>query len=191
MQKIKAWFLTLKSNPKKVVIFFLILIVVLGVLWLAKKYLFKTAPKSLYDVAVVVRDQRSSDGGQSLKVGDVLLTKEDGHKWSKTERISYLILKMNLTKEQSEKLSKAKDRKLTKDEKVKEIEQFKANRDDMPEEELKMFEEELEQRRETILMREYRINMEKKFPDFRANDLINGHPFDGEIFDWGIVKKRK
>lgn len=187
--------LSIKRNPKKVVIFLLILALIVVAGWLVKKYVFKNKPKEVYDVAVMVREQKSSDPKEdarsSLKIGDVLLAKKSGHQWSRTEKISYLILKMDLTPEQFQKLTEPVTKKLTKDEKAKEMEQFKQGRENIPEEEIKRFKEELAQRRETVVMRKYRIKMEKYFPDFKPNDLIKGQPFDGEVFDWKIVEKKK
>ena len=65
-----------------------------------RKTVFKPAPKSLYQVAVMVRSQSNKDPVEdrktSLKKGDVLSIQDIEHKWSKTESISYLIFKMEL-----------------------------------------------------------------------------------------------
>ncbi len=194
MQKIKDFFLSIKEKPKKVIIFLLLLVVIITVVFVSKKYIFKNEPKEIYEVAIMVRSQKASDPKEdarsSLKKGDVLLAKKDGGKWSRTEKVSYLILKMNLTAKQFQKITEPVEKGLTKDEIKKEMEQFKKGREDILEEELEKYKEELKQRREIVIMRKYRINMEKYFPDFKANDLIKGQPFDGEVFDWKIVEKK-
>jgi hypothetical protein len=172
----------------------LILAIILLIVGINKKYIFKKEPKQLYEVAIMVRNQTNSneeeDKRTSLKIGDVLLVQKVGHKWSRTERVSYLLLKMNLTKSQIEKLTKPIEKKLSKREINKELEEFKQNKADIPQEELKRFTDELKKRRKTILMRQYRINMEKYFSDFKANDLIQGQPFKDQIFDWKVVEKK-
>ncbi len=167
-------------------------VVLLGGFFLYKKS--NEAPKQIYDVVVRVRNQKSADPVEdkrsSMKKGDVLLVKSEGHKWSNTEKISYLILKMNLTQEQSEKLTQSVEKELSKDEIEKEMNQFKEGRDALEQEEIDRYKEELEQRRETVVLRKYRINMSKYFLEFEANDLIKGQPFQDEIYDWGIVEKK-
>lgn len=183
-----------KNNNKKfLIIAILIAIVLIGTSLLFKK-LSNKEPKQVYEAAIMVRDQQNKDLEEdrrsSLKAGDVLLIQNEGHKWSKTESVSYLILKMNLTETQKNKLIQAKTRKMTNEEINKELEQFKQNRNDMPEDELKHFEEELKQREITLIAREYAIDMEK-FEGFKPLDLLNGQPYQTEVYDWGVVNRKK
>ena len=76
------------------------------------------------------------------------------------------------------------------DEIEEETEQFMEGRVDASEEEINSFKDELEQRRDTVVMRKYRIDMQKYFENFKPNDLISGQPFNGEVFDWGIMEKK-
>ncbi len=180
-----------KISPKKAVIGGLVLVILVVGGYFAAKF-FKPAPKKVYEVAVVVRDQNNPDPEEdrrtSLKAGDVLVVQPEGHNWSRTERISYLILKMNLTEEQKAKLTAPQEKEI----------KFK----DLPEEEKKRIEEEKkrakkegreyepEPRRETLRARAYRINLGKYFPDFKPTDLLSGQPYLDKVYDWGIVEKK-
>lgn len=142
-----------------------------------------------------VRDQNANgdekeNAKTSLKKGDVLLAQEEGHNWSTTEKVSYLILKINLTEKQREKLVDSVYKKLTRKEIKKELENFKNGRDDIPDEEIDRYKEELKNRKDVVVLRKYRINMEKYFPDFVANDLVVGQPYEDKVFDWSIVQKK-
>ncbi len=204
MQKIKEFFskiwlfaknvpIYLKTHRKKVIIYLLIIALIFLAIYLAKKYIFKEEPKQVYDVLIMIRDKKSS-GPSSLKRGDVLLTKKDNPKWSRTEQISYLILKMDLTAEQNQKITSPIDRELSEEEIEKEMKQFREGmeaRENIDKEEIERFKAELEQRRETVKARAYYIDMDKHFPDFKPQQLIKGQPYDGEVFSWKIMKKRK
>lgn len=180
------------KNTKFVIIFGVLLLIILAAATYRLNRI-RLEPKKIYNVVVMVRSQNNSDHEEdkrtSLKTGDVLMVKEDGHKWSSTENVSYLILKMNLTEEQAQKIIEPVEVKLSKDEINKEMEQFKQDRQDIPEEELNAHEEELEQRKEVVLLRKYKIDM-SEFKDFQPNDLLNGQPYQNEIYDWSIVEKK-
>jgi len=176
---------------KKILIIIGIIIVMAGATVLFRDAIFKKAPKQIYEVAIMVRSQRSNDPNEdarsSLKAGDVLLVQAEGHSWSQTEKISYLILKMNLTEEQASKLTQPKEKEV----KFKDLSEEEQER---IEEEKKRAEEEgreymEEPRTETILARQYRIKMEK-FEGFKPADLLSGQPFEDEIFTWSIVEKK-
>jgi hypothetical protein len=197
---LRAWFFSLKKNPKKMLWLLLILVVLLGGVYLAKRLFFKSEPKTVYEAAVLVRDQNSSDpnddNSNSLRAGDVLLLKQSGLQWSDTERVSYLILKMELTQSQHEKLTQTVDRELTKEEKEAELARFRerGGEQEMSEEERQRMEDEftkeLDVRRETVQARAYRIDFDK-FSAFSPDDLIKGQPFYEAVYDWGVVEKRK
>lgn len=148
-------------------------------------------PKELYEVAIMVRDQPNSgtkeDERNSLKRGDVLVLQKEGHSWSKTESISYLILKMNLDAEQVQKLTRPKTRELA----FEELSEEERGRID---EERRIAEIEgreyiPESKEEVLLAREYAIDF-TKVGEFNDADLILRQPFEGEVFDWNIVIKK-
>jgi cell division protein FtsL len=176
-----------KISLKKILLVLLAITMIVIAGWLIITKALKPKPKQLYQVAVMVRDQ-SGDISTALKSGDVLIIQDDGHKWSRTESVSYLILKMELTEEQKQKL-------LSSDEKELEFE-------DLSEEEQKRIKEEeqrakdegreyeREPRRETLRTRAYRIDLEKLgFSD--PASLIKAQPFAGQVFNWGIVEKKE
>jgi hypothetical protein len=179
------------SNKQKTIIGLMVVIIALS----GAYFIFRdSAPKQIYEVAVMVRSQdnpnKAEDMKTSLKKGDVLVVQKDEHNWSKTESISYLILNMNLTEEQSQLLSKAKTRELG----VKELSEVEREQIDK---EKKRAEEEgrdyvPERREETLIAREYRIDMTDFVEDgFKAVDLISGQPYLEEIYDWSIVERKK
>lgn len=182
-----------KYLTKKNIIWAIVgLIVIAGIAYFGPK-IFKRAPQQVYSVAIMVRSQSNPDKAEdmrsSLKAGDVLVTQKADHSWSGTEKVSYLIIKMNLTEEQAQKLTQAK---------VEEI-KFK----DLPEEERNRIEEEKKRARDedreymeeprmrTLIAREYYIDLAENFPDFKPLDLLNGQPYLDQIFDWSIVDKKK
>ncbi len=162
---------------------------------LVKKFM-NPAESFVYEVLVQARDQSGNGSPEevartTLQKGDVLLVKKgEKHSWSKTEKVSYLILKMKLTEDEAQKLVMPVERKLTRVEKKKEMEQFENGREDAPKEEMERFKDELDQRRVTTLMRKYRVNMEKYFSDFEPNALAQGQPYQEKIYDWDIVEKK-
>jgi nitrate/TMAO reductase-like tetraheme cytochrome c subunit len=188
VKKLKA----LLTKKNLIIIGVVFLVIVIG--GLLKKYVFKSAPKAIYEVAIMVRDQRNSDPSEdlknSLKKGDVLVVQKDGHTWSKNESISYLILKMELNEEQKQKLTSSEEKEI----KFKDLSQEEQDRIN---EEKKRAEEEgreyfEEPRRETLRARAYHIPLnQKEFEGFEALDLMNGQPFQDEVYGWSIVEKKE
>ncbi len=86
----------------------LIILLVAGGYWLAGK-LIDYYSTEVYSVAIMARSQFNrdpvEDARSSLKYGDVLTIQPANHSWSDLEKISYLIIKMNLTKSQVIKLT--------------------------------------------------------------------------------------
>jgi hypothetical protein len=161
--------------------------------WYAKKNLFKPPlPKKVYEIAVQVRSQENSDPVEdmrtSMKAGDVIVVQDEGHSWSNTEKVSYLILKMSLDEEQKAKLTSPEERDQTRKEKeARKPKDF----DKMPKEERKRFENEMEGRGQkvTVRTRKYRIDLEElNFTD--PNTLLSAQPYPDKIFDWGIVEEK-
>ncbi len=176
---------------KKNIIFVILFLAIVGGLF----YFFTkdSDPKQNYEVAVVIREKNKKDPGEAaraLKYGDVLLVQKEGHNWSSTERISYLILKMSLSESEKQKLTEAVEKNLTKEEIQNELNKLKERNEDMDKEELGQYKEELENRAEIIRARKYGINMEKYFGDFRPTDLIKGQHYQKEIYDWEIILKK-
>ena len=168
-------------------------LVILGVLI---NLFFKPAPKALYEVAVFAHDQgdNSAESLKSdMKIGDVLIMKkqEEGKtlNWSTTERISFLILKMELTEDEVQKLTMADEREIPKKE-WSEEEKKRAE-----EEETRAKQEGREYRpkpkTETLRPRLYRIRLEDEiFAGFLREQLMNGQPYTERVFDWGVVEKK-
>jgi len=184
-----------KNNKKTfAIIGILLLIVIAFSFFLLKDKIFKKDPKYIYEVAVMMRSQNNSDPEEdvrtSLKKGDVLVVQKEGHNWSKTEKVSYLILKMELSEAEASKLTKSKTREIPE----KELSEEERERIKEEEKRAKKAGEKYvpELREETLVAREYRINMKEseELKDLKANDLIKGQPLKDIIFDWKIVEKK-
>lgn len=139
----------------------------------------------IYEALIAVRDQYNTDPKEdektSLKAGDVLVVLPEGHNWSQTERVSYLILKLNLTEEQAAKLTSSEEKIETIDLPKEEIERAKKDG--------RKIDEEREQRT-TLRARRYRIKIEELDPNFDPNILLERQPFPDKTYDWGIVEKK-
>lgn len=181
-------FLKILENNRMILIGLgVILVVVIGVLAF---FLSKMPEKKVYEVAVMVRDQYSSnpeeDMRSSLKVGDVLVVKGEGLEWSQIEKVSYLILRMKLNEEQAQKLTQADGKEVKKPEP---IEEELANLSPEQQQDLKKEREEPDF--QTIRPRKYRINM-NKFKDFDPITLLStGQPYMDKVYDWGIVEEKQ
>jgi len=147
---------------------------------------FKPKEYKIYEALIAVRSQFNSDpvedAKNSLKAGDVLLTLPEGHNWSQTERVSYLILKMKLTEDQAQTLVAPEERKavepkpVTEEEKKQAAERKKAEGD--------------RDRMETIRARRYRVKLEELDKNFDPNILLEKQPYLDKIYDWKIVEKK-
>lgn len=181
------------QKKKLIIIAVAVIVIVVAGATIFKKG-FKASPKAFYEVAVMVRSQVSSDpvedAKSSLKAGDVIVIQNEGHNWSASEKISYLILKMELTEEQKEKLMAPKVR-------IRDKSELSEEERKMVEEEEKQMEESKERDknfvperlRETLILREYQIDF-SKLPEFSADGLMNGQPFLEEVYGWSIVKRK-
>ncbi|MCK5211344.1 hypothetical protein KAJ89_01455 [Candidatus Parcubacteria bacterium] len=201
MEKIVEFFR--RHATKKNIIAVIVILAVIAVAIGLRMTIFKPAPKQIYQVAIMVRDQVNKDKAEdlrtSLKRGDALVVQNENHKFSKTESVSYLILKMKLNEEQAAKLTMADEKELTKKEIKAEIEKMREERSqratefnqEISEEELEREEEEIRQRRISIRPRLYFIDLnQKKFEGFEANDLLEGQPFTEKVYNWRIVDKK-
>lgn len=189
--KKKFWLITekLKTIEKRKA---LMILVALGLIIggvLIYFFISKSDSKKIYEVAIMVRDQNSSNSDEdersSMKIGDVLVVKPDGQEWSQIEKVSYLILKMKLTDNQAQKLIQPETREIKKPEPSQE------ELSGLSDEQKKEFtESRKEPDYETIRPRAYRIKMDK-FKDFKAIDLLNvGQPYLGKVYGWGIVGEK-
>jgi uncharacterized membrane-anchored protein len=184
------------GKNKKIIFISAVCFLIVASSFVIKKKFFNNEVIKTYDVLVQVRDQKTGDSEDedmktSLKKGDVVLLKEEGHVWSNTEKVSYLILKMNLTEKEAQKLTESVYKKLSRKEIKKEVEKFKKERKDVSDEELDSFKDELKNRRKVVVLRKYAIDFEKYFSDFKKEDLLYGQPYDDKIFDWFIVKRKQ
>lgn len=131
-----------------------------------KNSLEEEQTKTVYQVMVAIRDQKSSDpvedARSSLKAGDVILAKSgENSPWSDTERTSTLILKMELFPEEAQKLIESVTEKNSDSEEAQE---------------------------NITLLRKYRIDFDEI--DFDAEKWNGTQLFDDKIFDWSIVEKK-
>jgi len=176
---------SLSINKKKAAIVLGALVVLIAGGYFGWQYL-KPQPKKVYEALIAVRSQANADpvedAKNSLKAGDVLLTLPEGHNWSQTERVSYLILKMNLTEDQAQTLVAPEERKAvepkpkTEEEKKQAAERKKAEGD--------------RNRMETVRARRYRIKLEELDKNFDPNILLKKQPYLDKIYDWKIVEKK-
>lgn len=183
---------------KKPIIIGLAVVLALLALWPLVQKAFKPDPKFLYQAAIFPYDQKSSnpaeDQKSSHKRGDVLVIKkeEEGKKisWSRTERITYLILKLELTEEQAQKLTMADEREIPEKDWSEEEKQMAAEEKQRAEAEGREYQP--EPKRETLRPRLYYVDLSKKpFNDFDRNVLLTGQPWEEDIFNWSIVEKKK
>ena len=123
--------------------------------------------KEVYEVAVQVRDQTNPDPEEdlrtSLKRGDAAVVFPEGHKWSDTERMSYLILKMEMSKKESKELVQS------------ETELIEGPPGEKAEENI-------------VRLRTHTINLEHI--GFNQDNVKDGQPFEDEIFEWNVVTKK-
>ncbi|MDX9855990.1 MAG: hypothetical protein WC260_04255 [Candidatus Pacearchaeota archaeon] len=170
----------MKTNYAKItIIAFILAVAVSGAIWIFMKTSEDDwgGEKARYEVLVSVRDEMSPDPEEdrrsSMKKGYVIGVYDEGQKWSDTERISFLILKMELTQEQKEKLTRPIEKESEREKSAEEKE--REGEEDMKE-------------METISIREYKIDLEKiGFED--PNSLLKGQPFEREVFGWEVVEK--
>jgi len=159
-------------------------LLVFGGYWLVSK--IGGGERQVYDALVQLKDEKNKDPEEdaknSAKAGDVILVRETGKEWSNTEKISYLILKIELNEEQANKIVQAKSKKLSKKEAIKEGIISKEAIKEMDREELKMV------LKKDVLFREYRIKIEEL--EFDPMKVRNAQPFPDEVFDWGIVERK-
>jgi len=164
-----------------------ILIIVLasifyGIYWGIKRWTNGGEIKT-YQALVAVYDEKNKDPIEdkksSMKKGYVIGLYPEDHQWSKTEEVSYLILKIKLNEKQVQKI----------------VESIEENVDTktLSEEEQEMIKKEkkdgnYQEQKNVVSIRRYKINLDKiGFSD--PNSLLNGQPLKDKVFDWEIVEK--
>lgn len=171
------------KNKKRFAFFIAIAVLIIAVtIWGIIKFKNRNNPENqpqVYEALVNIVDQKAADPIEdargSLKRGDVISVFPEGHPWSETEKISYLIVKLKITPDDAEKLTRAKTREVKRKTPEANSESDVANMKDMKEEEI-------------ILARQYQI----KLPDFDTQKFWSTHeqPFKDKVFDDGIIKKK-
>jgi hypothetical protein len=130
--------------------------------------------EGVYEALIMTVDEAPNDKNSpsALRPGDVMVIFPEGHSWSETERVSYLLLKLKLKKSDADKLVQAKTKKVQ----VRDAEPTGENGQPMGPEE------------ETVLARQYRLKIEKL--DFKASEIWKGQPYPDKIFDDGMIEKK-
>ena len=168
---------------KKRFIFFLTIIIITaiigGVLAWEKYKAVKEDPENqpqFYEALVQMTDEKRSDLEEdkisSLKAGDVLVIFPEGHLWSETEKVSYLILKLKLKQEDADKLTMAE----TKPSSSADGEN-KNNENGETQEGI-------------IRARKYRLKIEKLDFDLKKLWTGGGQPFQDKVFGEEMVEEK-
>lgn len=165
-----------------------------GGYFLVKKMFTKPAPKQVYEALVAVTDQKNSDpvedARSSLKAGDVLVVLPEGHSWSDTEKISYLILKLNLTEEEAQKLLAPE----TKEAEPKKVEPSDTGKAELSDRQSSALDKQMETARgelvETVRARAYRLKIETLGFDLQKFWENSQQPFQDKTYDWGLAEKK-
>lgn len=125
--------------------------------------------RQTYEAMVVIRDQINPDPEEdrknSLKRGDVIIVRPEGHEWSGTEYKSYLLVKMELTEKDLEKLLVPLEGEIGKDEKTGEA------------------------KKETVIARRYKIDLDKI--GFAGSQVISGQPLKDKVFGEEIIEEKE
>jgi len=140
----------------------------------------------VYEALIMIKDQTSKDPAEdarsNLKAGDVIVIFPEGHSWSSTERISYLLLKLKLKPSDAAKLTEPETREIKEIDrnllKLKETNGDKSKQKDMG------------PRKETVRARAYRIKIEKLNFDIQKFWGDHTQPYLEKVFDKGMVEKK-
>jgi len=163
-----------------IILTIIILAIAYGIYWGIEKWTDGGEVKT-YQALITVYDEKNKDPIEdkksSMKKGYVIGLYPEDHQWSKTEEISYLILKIKLNEKQAQKI-------------VEPIEE-KVDTKTLPQEDQEIIKKEKKEKNyqeqtNTVSIRKYKINLEKiGFSD--PNILLTTQPFKDQVFDWGIV----
>ncbi len=179
-----------KINRKKLAIFIVAsLLLIAGIIWgivaIVKHYKGGDDPKNqpqVYEALVNIVDQKSNDPVEdsraNLKAGDVIAYFPEGHLWSETERISYLIVKIKLKPDEAAKLTQPQTKEIKREEAGMKGENGEAPKDMGPQ-------------METVRARAYRVKIEKLNFDVQKFWENHEQPDQTKIYDGGMIEKKK
>jgi hypothetical protein len=179
----KLW----KKFPK--ILKWIIVILILGAIgtWITLKIIHNNQQKNaqVYEALVMPVDQKNpnavEDAKSSLKYGDVIAIFPEGHSWSDTEKNSYLIVKIKLTKDEAAELTQSKTQKSKNQSQTPVLnnDNDKTKTPKQPQQPEVM---------ETVLARQYRL----KIPNFDTQKFWGGggQPFGDKVFDDSIIQKK-
>ena len=134
-----------------------------------------------YQVAVYLAGQDETD---PLKpwYGDAFMIQGQNFLFSSQDLASYMIIKMDLSEKEVQKLNMPVQRELAESELPEEVQ---AQRREMREQG-----EKPEPYLETIANRKYRTDMDR-FGNIGVDDLKNGQPYLDKVYGWKIVEERE
>lgn len=175
------------ENKKRLVIFIAVIVLIIGgIIFAIVKWRTNSNPDnpdnsdnsenqgSVYEALIMTQDEAPNDKNSpsALRPGDVMVIFPEGHSWSETERISYLMLKLKLEKSDADKLVQPASRRRA------DVSASRGGPETIegPEEEI-------------VQARQYRIKIEKL--DFDAKMIWkNGQPYPDKIFDDSLIEKK-
>lgn len=172
MKILRAW--------RLILLIFLVLAIAAGAVWGVKKMKSRIAaengPTKTRQVLVSIRDNKMPDPVEdkksSIKLGYVLGVYPEDHKWSDTEKRTFLILKMNLNDKQASELTAPLEQPIK----------------NMTDEQKKAAASDPQAGKETVSAREYKIDFDKI--GFKPDgSLLKEQPLLDKTFGWEIVEK--
>ncbi len=178
-QSKRFWNFFKKSKRNKALVIFIFSFLITGLIGFLifdqiKSYFINRSSwfqeEEIWQTLVVIRDQKNADPVEdlrsSLKRGDVIVVRNENHQWSKTELVSYLIVKIRAKPNEIIKLLEPLE---------KEIDQKNENN---------------ELKKEVIVARRYKIDLEKT--GFSGDQVINGQPLLDRVFNFNelVIEKK-
>lgn len=187
------------ANPKRAAIFWgtVLIITIAGIIagaffWEKNKTAKEDPenPLQVYEALTQMRDESASsaddsieDAKNSFKTGDVLAIFPEGHPWSETERISYLILKLKLKQEDADKLVLPETKPASKKEKP-------ADASGEASSDAEALADKMASEAEIIRARKYRLKIEKLDFDLKKIQTGGGQPFWDRVFGEEMVDEK-
>lgn len=172
--------IVLVSKKKLFVLLVILLVAIGGFFWFSHYQSVqkeKEKNSSIYEAMVQLVDEKPSDPkamSSNFERGDVILLVPEGHQWSDTEKISYLIVKLKLTSEEAQNLIEPE---------TKDVEVDEARKKEIP--------KGVGPEKETVRARKYQIDLGRLgVKDLTVNDLANGQPTGDKVFDKKVIKKK-
>jgi len=176
--------MNIQKYLQPIILIIIILVIAYGIYWGIKKWTDGGEVKT-YQALITVYDEKNKDPIEdkksSMKKGYVIGLYPEDHQWSKTEEISYLILKIKLNEKQAQKIIEPIEEKI-------DIKTLSQEEQEIIKKEKK--EKTYQEQKNTVSIRKYKIDLEKiDFSD--SNILLTSQPFKDQIFDWKAVGKVK